>query len=130
MISRRTLIHSVGASALALPRFDTSSNDSRPKICLEIGGGSLAAGTLDDAGMRRVKQLGVDYVVMGGPKIPWEEAEIKSRIERLKSGGLTLFNMMISGFPKTLYGQPGRDEEIEKVQASIRAAGRAGLPVD
>jgi mannonate dehydratase len=129
MISRRTLIHSVGASALALPRFDTSSNDSRPKICLEIGGGSLAAGTLDDAGMRRVKQLGVDYVVMGGPKIPWEEAEIKSRIERLKSGGLTLFNMMISGFPKTLFGQPGRDEEIEKVQASIRAAGRAGLPV-
>ena len=129
MISRRTLVHSVGASALALPRFEMSSKEGRPKICLEIGGGSLAAGTLDDAGMRRVKQLGVDYVVMGGPKIPWEEAEIKSRIERLKSGGLTLFNMMISGFPKTLYGQPGRDEEIEKVQASIRAAGRAGLPV-
>jgi mannonate dehydratase len=114
---------------LAFPRFETTSNESRPKICLEIGGGSLAAGSLDDAGMRRVKQLGVDYVVMGGPTIPWEEAEIKSRIEMLKSGGLTLFNMMISGFPKTLYGQPGRDEEIEKLQASIRAAGRVGLPV-
>ena len=37
--------------------------------------------------------------------------------------------MMISGFPNTLYGKPGRDEEIEKVQQSIRAAGRAGLPV-
>jgi len=37
--------------------------------------------------------------------------------------------MMIGGFPKTLLGQPGRDEEIEKVIASIRAAGRAGLPV-
>ena len=66
---------------------------------------------------------------MGGPKMPWEEAEIRSRIERLKNGGLTLFNMMISGFPKTLYGQAGRDEEIEKVKESIRAAGRAGLPV-
>jgi mannonate dehydratase len=129
MISRRTLMSGVGASALALGRFEARAGEAYPKICLEIGGGSLAAGTLDEAGMRRVKQLGVDYVVMGGPKIPWEEAEIKARIEQLRSGGLTLFNMMIGGFPKTLYGQQGRDEEIEKVQASIRAAGRAGLPV-
>lgn len=131
MISRRKVIQSAGVSALALPGFQTRSAGSGglPKICLEIGRGSLAAGTLDDAGTRRVKQLGVDYVVMGGPPIPWDEAEIKSRMDKLKSGGLTLFNMMIGGFPKTLYGQPGRDEEIEKVQKSIRAAGRAGLPV-
>jgi mannonate dehydratase len=50
-------------------------------------------------------------------------------MENLKSGGLALGNMMISGFPNTLYGKPGRDEEIEKVQQSIRAAARAGLPV-
>ena len=128
MISRRTLMEA-GTSALVFPRLEASAEEGRPKICLEIGGGSLAAGNLDDAGMRRVKQLGVDYVVMGGPPIPWEEAEIRSRIDRLKSGGLSLFNMMIGGFPRTLYGRPGRDEEIEKVQASIRAAGRAGLPV-
>jgi hypothetical protein len=79
--------------------------------------------------MRRVKQLGVDYVVMGGPPIPWQEAEVRSRIERLKSGGLSLFNMMISGFANTLYGRPGRDEEIHDICESIRAAGRAGLPV-
>ena len=50
-------------------------------------------------------------------------------MERLKSGGLTLGNMMIAGFPNAIYGRPGRDEEIEKVRRSIRAAGRAGLPV-
>jgi mannonate dehydratase len=50
-------------------------------------------------------------------------------MDRLKSGGLTLGNLMIAGFPNTRYGRPGRDEEIEKVQQSIRAAGRAGLPV-
>ena len=36
---------------------------------------------------------------------------------------------MIGGFPKTLYGRPGRDQEIEKVIQSVRAAGKAGLPV-
>jgi mannonate dehydratase len=130
MISRRTMLHAMSGSALALPAFEIAAAESGlPKICLEIGGGSLAAGVLDEAGIRRVKQLGVDFVVMGGPRIPWEESEIKSRMDTLKAGGLTLFNMMISGFPKTLYGQPGRDEEIDKVKESIRAAGRAGVPV-
>jgi mannonate dehydratase len=36
---------------------------------------------------------------------------------------------MIMGFPNTLYGRPGRDAEIQKVQQSIRAAGAAGVPV-
>jgi D-mannonate dehydratase len=42
---------------------------------------------------------------------------------------MTLYNLMISGFPNTIYGRPGRDEEIEKVIQSIRVAGRCGLPV-
>ena len=36
---------------------------------------------------------------------------------------------MISGFPNALYGRAGRDEEIESVKASLRAAGKAGIPV-
>jgi mannonate dehydratase len=100
-----------------------------PKICLEMGSGGLAAGRLDEAGMRRIKQLGVNYVLMGGPRIPWQEDQIRSIMEQLAAGGLKLGNMMIAGFPNTLYGRPGRDEEIENVKKSIRAAGRAGLPV-
>jgi mannonate dehydratase len=50
-------------------------------------------------------------------------------VERFREGGLTVANLMIHGFPKALYGRPGRDEEIEKVIASIRAAGKAGVPV-
>jgi len=50
-------------------------------------------------------------------------------MEQIKAAGLTLGNMMIGGFPNAIYGRPGRDQEIEKVQESIRAAGRAGLPV-
>ena len=36
---------------------------------------------------------------------------------------------MISGFPNAIYNRPGKDEEIEKVIQSIRAAGKVGLPV-
>ena len=91
--------------------------------------GNLAAGRFDDAGMRHAKQLGVNHILMGGPPIPWLEQDIRARMDKLKAAGLTLGIMMISGFPRTIYGQPGRDEEIEKIRQSIRAAGRAGLPV-
>jgi len=137
--SRRQAMKSIGAAAVATRVAFTSSTSGpaqmksegveTPKICLEMGGGNLAAGVLSDAGMRRVKQLGVDHVLMGGPPIPWQEEQIRSAMDRLKTGGLALGNLMIAGFPNTLYGRPGRDEEIDKVQQSIRAAGRAGLPV-
>jgi len=82
-----------------------------------------------EAEMKRIKQLGVDHVLGGGPPIPWTEADLRAVMASFQAGGLTLANLMISGFSKTIYGKPGRDEEIEKVQASIRAAGKAGLPV-
>jgi hypothetical protein len=36
---------------------------------------------------------------------------------------------MIAGFNNAIYARSGRDEDIEKVIASIHAAGKAGLPV-
>jgi mannonate dehydratase len=95
-----------------------------PKICAPI-----SIRDITDASMRRVKQIGVNHVLSGGPKIPWDESELQSIVEKLKGGGLALGNLMISGFPNTIYGRPGRDEEIENVQKSIRAAGKAGIPV-
>jgi mannonate dehydratase len=129
--SRRRLLQGAGAAALAGSATSATSGAEHgavPRICLEVSGG-LSAGGTDDIGMRHVKQLGVNDVLMGGPPIPWEESAIRAAMDRLKAGGLTLGNMMIGGFPRAIYGQPGRDEEIEKVRQSIRAAGRAGLPV-
>jgi mannonate dehydratase len=128
--SRRRALQAATAAAFAPP---SSAADTRPawpllegpetpKLCL----GSTAA---DDAAIRRLKQIGIDHVLMGGPPIPWREAELRARIERLRFGGLTLCNMMIGGFPNAVYGRAGRDEEIDKVRQSIRAAGQAGLPV-
>lgn len=132
--SRRELLQVMGGAALSAPFRQVAAskflNDDLknsetlgiPKIALELS-------STDDAGMRRVKQLGVNDVLTGGPPIPWQESDLQPLIDKLKAGGLSLGNLMIGGFPKTLYGKPGRDEEIEKVQQSIRAAGRVGLPV-
>lgn len=94
-----------------------------PKLCL---------GTSRDADigrMRRIKQLGVDYVLVGGPERPWTEEALSKIINRFESNGLKVINMMINGFPNAIYGREGRDEEIEMLQKSLRAAGNVGLPV-
>jgi len=140
VISRRTVLQAMGTAALsrsvvpaALPRPPIPEagdagwcpeGPDTPKICLDI-----PPAHLEEAAMRWLKQIGVNYVASVGPPIPWEESRIRSIMDTLKSGGLTLGNLMIGGFPNTLYGRPGRDEEIEKIRQSIRAAGRAGLPV-
>jgi mannonate dehydratase len=136
-VSRRRAMQSVAAAAYVpsagfaagAKQWPIVEGPDTPKICLELSAGRLSAGSQDEKGIRRVKQLGVDHVLSGGPRIPWTEDDLRARIERLKAGGITLYNLMIGGFPNTLYGKPGRDEEIEKVRQSIRAAGKAGLPV-
>jgi len=113
---------SVDAAEPTFPRMPAEGKDT-PKICLGYGGPP------DATGMRRLKQIGVDHVLMGGPKIPWSEADVRARIDPFRAGGLTLCNMMISGFDDVIWGRPGADAQIADVVSSIRAAGKAGLPV-
>ena len=141
--SRRTLLQLMGATALyaSLPSGsiaklsdsdrDIASTPGLPKIAIEISREDLQSPSpkLHESAMHRVTQLGVSDVITGGPRIPWHEEDLRALIAYLKAGNLTLGNMMIVGFPKTLYGRPGRDEEIENVRQSIRAAGKVGLPV-
>lgn len=130
--SRRQILQAAGAAALADsagPAGLAAEAKDTPKICLGLGDANTTAGALDEATAKRIRQLGVDYVLSGGPKIPWEENQLRQMMDRLKSKGLTLGNLMIAGFPNTLYGKPERDGEIDKVIQSVRAAGKAGLPV-
>ena len=137
--SRRNLIEAAGAAALAAqtgraakmpePRFEGKDT---PKICLGMGdgsGGMTQGSGASEAGMRRIKQLGVDYVLGGGPRIPWDEKALKEQMDRYKANGITIGNLMISGFNNAIYNRPGKDEEIEKVIQSIRVAGKVGLPI-
>ncbi len=95
-----------------------------PKIAAPVGGREIS-----DEAIRRVRQIGVDHVLMGGPKMPWDEATLRPIMDKCKAGGLTVGNMMIAGINNTIYGRQGRDEEIENFKSSIRAAGKVGLPV-
>lgn len=133
-LTRRGLLQTAGAGAAlavssappasgAFDNWPIQEGPNTPKLCLGLGRPTPAA-------MRQIKQLGVNHVARGGPgRLPWTEEEIRGVLDSFKAGGLTVSNMMIGGFPNAIYGRPGRDQEIEKVQQSIRAAGKAGLPV-
>jgi mannonate dehydratase len=96
-----------------------------PKIACAI---DLENGVTDEA-IRNVRQIGVRHVLSGGPPIPWRVGQLDRIMSKLKAGGVTLGNLMVGGFRNTIYGRPGRDEEIDKVRQSIEAAGQVGLPV-
>ena len=93
----------------------------KPKICM--------LGSLDRGYMRKIKQLGVNHILTGGPQIPWTEKSLLEIMDQYKAEGLTVINMMIGGFDNVIYGREGREEEIKKVQDSLKAAGVVGLPV-
>jgi mannonate dehydratase len=81
------------------------------------------------ARMRMHKQFGNDYVLMGGPPLPWTESGLRAIMDRFQVEGLTVINMMLPTLSTIIYRREGRDDEIQKVQDSLRAAGAAGLPI-
>ncbi|MGD1069291.1 MAG: mannonate dehydratase [Bryobacteraceae bacterium] len=97
-----------------------------PKIALgmpDAGAGS---------GPPRIKQLGVNWVLGGGPgQLPWTEEVLTKTMEPWKATGITVGNLMINLSSDILYGREGnkRDDDAEKVKQSIVAAGKVGLPV-
>ena len=85
-----------------------ADNPDTPRICVGV---SMDA---DEKAMRKIKQIGIDYVLMGGPEIPWTEEGLRAIMNRFKENGLTVINMMIGGHPNTIYGREGRDAEIKR----------------
>jgi mannonate dehydratase len=141
--SRRSLIKGLGATALApvLRPLAAAAQQEKKPWWLGDGMPQEGAGTpkiacaidprngFTDEAIRGVVQLGVYHVLSGGPQIPWSVSQLQPLVDKLKAGGLTLGNLMINGFPNSIYGREGRDEEIEKIRQSIQAAGQVGLPV-
>jgi len=132
-LTRRNLIGGAAGAALASPQARAAmpaphfEGKDTPKICLITGDGGAGA---QEATAKRIKQLGVDHVIAGaGGGLPWTEERLKQVLDGWKAYGLTVGNIMISGFNNAIYARPGRDEDIEKVIQSIRAAGKVGLPV-
>ncbi|HWJ54764.1 MAG TPA: hypothetical protein VNR90_01085, partial [Vicinamibacterales bacterium] len=139
-VDRRTLLKTMGAAALlgTAPARAAAARDAeaqtypatfsglpgdgpgRPRICLG------APPTADEAQIRRLKQIGVSHVLMGGPATPWKEDELKARLDRFKAGGIEVINMMIGGFNDVIWGGPKAEEQTADVVESIKVAGRVG----
>src|SRR5260370_40454190 len=116
--SRRTAMEILGAVALTpgaevplaaaqVPAAPKEGKDT-PKIAVGMGdGGGLGGagrGGADaapgapapdpSAGPRRIKQLGVDNVLSGGPATPWTEESLKAIMERWKAVEITVGHLM------------------------------------
>ncbi|MEO6453144.1 MAG: mannonate dehydratase [Ginsengibacter sp.] len=82
----------------------------------------------DEKTMRRLKQIGINYIsTVGGPG-PWKENELRGYMNKFKEHGLTLINLMYVVKPVIVLAHDGRDAEIELIKESLRVAGACGLP--
>jgi mannonate dehydratase len=91
---------------------------------------------LTDEMLRFAAQIGVGGIQMNNPTLPgetrWEEKDIRALVEKTEAAGLVLEaieNVPVHFYDKVMLGLPGRDEQIENYNATIRAVGRAGIPV-
>jgi mannonate dehydratase len=112
------------------PRIAVGMGDSG----IPFGGRGASGATPPDPGEgpRRIKQLGVNWVLGGGPPtLPWTEENLAKMMAPWKAAGITVGNLMINLSPDIIYGRAGatRDDDAEKIRQSIAAAGKAGLPV-
>jgi mannonate dehydratase len=82
----------------------------------------------DVPAMRRLKQIGINYVSSVALPGAWDETDLKNKMDKFKANGLTLFNLMYVVGPDIVLARANRDEEIDKIIESLKVAGRCGLP--
>ena len=108
-----------------------------------------ASGLSDDT-LRFMQQIGVRWITAGGPNSPtynergqvtlrdgdtntdrgsWKDEELRAMTDRAESFGLKIGNLMLHDFRDVILGRERRDQQIEQVIESVRAAGRVGIPV-
>ncbi len=101
-------------------------------MTMRIALGQAARATDDYLAFAR--QLGVDGVQLNTPDLPghqrWELLDLVALRERVESFGLRLEaieNLPNEFYERAMLGDPGRDEEIEHVCATLQNLGRAGI---
>lgn len=83
-----------------------------------------------------IAQLGASDFQMNHANFPgdkqWEYEDLLAARKKAEKHGLRLMsleNVPNSFFIKAMLGEPGRDEQINHMQNTIRNIGRAGIPI-
>ena len=91
---------------------------------------------LTDEMCQFIKQMGCDDFLMNTARLPgeaqWEYDDLAGLVARARSHDLRLMaleNVPVAFYDKVMLGQPGRDEQIEHMAATIRNMGKAGIPI-
>src|SRR5688572_17371206 len=91
---------------------------------------------LSEERLRFAAQIGATGLQMNNPTLPgetrWEQKDVRALVEKVEAAGLkfeAIENVPTHFYNKVMLGAEGRDEQIENYQHTIRAVGRAGVPV-
>ena len=91
---------------------------------------------LTEEKLRFAAQIGASGIQMNNPTLPgearWELADVRALVDKVEAFGLkfeAIENVPTHFYHKVMLGLPGRDEQIENYNATIRAVGRAGVPI-
>ncbi len=132
--TRRTFLLSSAATLAAAPA--AAQTASRAGTWMPKLSENLADVNPDT--LRWLKQLGCQHVIFQGTdgvdtdrKGYWTTGDVRLAKKNCEAAGLILESMMIpiDFYRKARLGQSGRDQEIENVCRTIRAAGDEGVPM-
>ena len=91
---------------------------------------------LTDEQLAFVKQCGCDDVLLNTPLLPgeerWEYEDLLAWRRRAEDTGLRLIaleNVPVRFYDRIMLNLPGRERQMENMQATVRNMGRAGIPI-
>ena len=86
--------------------------------------------------LRFIKQCGCDDYQMNTPHLPgeerWEYEDLARVVKQSEDAGLRLMsieNVPARFYNKIMLGQSGREEQLQNMAYTVRAMGRAGVPI-
>jgi mannonate dehydratase len=86
--------------------------------------------------LKFVKQCGCDDFLLNTPKLPgaqrWEFRDLLMLRTHAENAGLRLMaleNVPVPFYDQIMLGLPGREEQLENMQETVRNMGRAGIPI-
>lgn len=129
--TRRTLLLSPALAFAPRPARPAPADRWTPKLSENLA-------DVNPSTLRWLKQVGCRHVIFQGTdrvdpdnKSYWTLADVMRAKKNCDEAGLILESMMIpiDFYRQARLGRPGRDEEIDKVCRTIRAAGEARVPM-